>query len=1219
LVSRCWTCDPNKHPSKSKCKDCGVLGHFTKNSPKCSKNAPDGVAGAAKRASEDDSFPGPDGPQKLAKYSDELAQTDLRRSLKGGKAFSVTNSKDTEVFVLDSGCTQSILMNKELLTNFRPYEAKFMTADAGQLNIIGKGDLFINTELTLKDVLLCPQIALNLLSVSQMCAQGLTVQTNKTSMLVLRNRTVILSALHNDGLYQFRIRQPMKELALSVGSNRTQLFHRRMGHLNYKQLRLLQHLSHGVVLDKDPSDLCEACILAKSHKQPFPPSSSLAKTIGEITHCDICHIGTPDIYGNLMFMCLVDDASRHCTLYLLKHKDEGEDCLKTYDRKIWVKTGHHCKIFRSDGGGEFFSNSFAEYCDTHGITQESSTPYTPQQNGRAERINRTILESTSALLTDSGLPFQYWGLAAECAVYLKNRSPHSALYRSTPYQEWHQRLPDLTNVRVFGSVCYVFTPTEIRKKLGPGNKLQPKSRKMLFVGYSDKHKAWKTIDPTNHDIVYSPNVVFGNETTQGNTSLTNKTLTELAGPLNSNPPADAGEEPQEGEDLDNSLEDSPKQFANMPEGNPHTLPESSNSHQPEGIHHATQENELPESGQRVPVHLPDHTIAPPTDKNYELNQTYKSSSFGKWKIVDSNSKPLKWDPNNLPVAGTKRNRNQNGFSFASWMHTFDVSDAFINVPLNVESSAFTAQQNHSEPHYQTAINGPDKALWNAAIQKEYDSLKEKEVFSSPCKLPKGFKTLDTKMVLKIKEPESLNSTRRYKARLCARGFRQEEGVDYDFTFAPVATYHALRLFLSIMASLNYEIHTIDVITAFLHSPLKEEIYIRIPDGFPNAGQLKTEGLVIRLLKCLYGLKQSNMEWNAELNIFLTSLGFVACNTEACVYLHPQRKQYLLIYVDDIIIATESTLEMTLLKKTIHEKYPISDKGPISKFLNMNVTRDRRLREIYIIQSSKIENILNDSRLSNEDLKIVRTPSKLPACPNTRLKTNCLSRIDKPYRGILGQALHIAITCRPDIMTAVSLCGRYSENPSTEHWSALLRILSYLNGTKGSVLKLGGNHHKMVLFAYSDSDWAGDLDERKSRSGYLILLNSSSIIWSSKLQVSVALSSTEAEYVALSLASRDVIWLRNLLSEMGFSQESSTKVYEDNQSCIKIAISTKQLPGTKHIDIRHHFIRQRIESREIELVGINTRDMVADVFTKSLPNELFKKHIMAIGIATKGKC
>ena len=312
--------------------------------------------------------------------------------------------------------------------------------------------------------------------------------------------------------------------------------------------------------------------------------------------------------------------------------------------------------------------------------------------------------------------------------------------------------------------------------------------------------------------------------------------------------------------------------------------------------------------------------------------------------------------------------------------------------------------------------------------------------------------------------------------------------------------------------------------------------------------------------------------------------------------------------------------MKLLKKIIHEKFPISDKGPISKFLNITITRNRQLREIYLIQSSKIENILSDERLDAEDLKIARIPAKLPSCPNTRLKANEGVKINKPYRGILGQALHIAITCRPDIMTAVSLCGRYSENPSIEHWKALLRVLSYLSGSKDHVLRLGGKFDEMTLSAYSDSDWAGDLDERKSRSGYLVLLNNSSIIWCSKIQQTVALSSTEAEYIALSLASRDVIWLRNLLRELGFAQESATVIFEDNDSCIKIAISTKQLPGTKHLDIRYHFIRQRINDGQICLESIRTANMVADCLTKALPVENFRKHIMAMGTTTiMGKC
>ena len=1234
-VARCWTCDPSKHPSKAKCKDCGSNGHFSKGSEKCAKhkeNAPDGVVGSAKRSSEDDSFSEQKEPPKFAKYSQELGKNDLRRSIKG-KACMVSNNKDPEVFVLDSGCTQSILMNKDLLTNFRSHRANFMTADAGNLSCIGIGDLFINPNLTLTDVLYCPSISLNLISVSQICQQGFTVQTSKASTLVLKDRKTVLSALQSEGLYVFKIQPVATQRALATTSSHTELFHKRMGHLNLKSLRLLSHLAQGIVLDKDPEVLCEPCTMAKAHRNPFPPSDSLSKKIGELTHVDLCHIGAPDLDGNIMFMIMTDDASRFSTIYLLRHKDDAEEFMKSYDRKILVKTGRHCQVIRSDNGGEFFSNSIADYCNTHGISQESSTAYTPEQNGRAERINRTVLEGTSAMLYDADLPFEYWGLAAQCFVYLKNRSPHHALFRSTPYTEWNERLPDLTNVRVFGCICYVYIPSETRKKQGLGNKLQPKALKMIFVGYSDKHKAWKTIDPNTKNIVVSSNVIFDDEMKLRN-HTNSQTLLEYVGAETT--AVDSGEASVSLDQGGNHQSSSSDPI----ETNAHGLSNSNHqepAHPDGGVRNTiTIAPSIPNGTQQEPTH-PDggvrNTSSLPESNQpsvarvgqYEVDKAYKSATHGKWKYVDPNNRTLKWDPSNLPEAGSKRRRDPpSNNAFASIMSCFDttpllstldICDAFYNVPLDQFAFAVSAKPtNDSNPTFQQAMKGPHKELWENAIKEEYKSLKEKGVFSKPCQLPAGYKVLDTKIVLKLKEPEGPNSARRYKARLCARGFRQEEGVDFEFTFAPVATYHALRLFLSIMASLDYEIHTVDVKTAFLHSVLKEIIFVGIPDGFPNAHELREKGLVLQLYKCLYGLKQSPMEWNSDLDLFLRSLGFIPCETEPCVYVHKERKQYLLIYVDDIIVATKSLLEMKLLKKTIDERFPISDKGEISKFLNMDVFRDRILFTIYICQSTKIENVLEDARLSEEDLKLVRVPSKLPACPSNRLQLNEGEAVEKPYKGILGQALHIAITCRPDIITAVSMCGRYAKNPSYDHWRALLRILSYLNGTREKVLRLGGKFTDMKLTAYSDSDWAGDLDERRSRSGYLILMNCSPIIWASKLQVSVALSSTEAEYVALSLASRDVIWIRNLLLEFGFNQEDPTTIFEDNQSCIKIAISTKQLPGTKHIDIRHHFIRQKIASGEIKLESIGTQNMIADIFTKSLPNESFDRHIMAIGVA-----
>ena len=317
----------------------------------------------------------------------------------------------------------------------------------------------------------------------------------------------------------------------------------------------------------------------------------------------------------------------------------------------------------------------------------------------------------------------------------------------------------------------------------------------------------------------------------------------------------------------------------------------------------------------------------------------------------------------------------------------------------------------------------------------------------------------------------------------------------------------------------------------------------------------------------------------------------------------------------MIISTPTRKEMQEIKTDIQKKFPCTDKGPISHFLNIQFTRNRDKRTIELSQARKIEKLLNDHQLDAADLKTIRKPRKTPACSNTKLTQQMCPQTDeektamsrKPYRSILGQVLYIAITTRPDIATAASTCGKFAQNPGKAHWNALLRILSYLQGTQHLDLQLGSARKDIILTAYSDADWAGDLDNRKSRSGYVILCNNSVFIWSSKLQVCVALSSTEAEYIALSNAIRDIVWSRNMVNELGFFQDEPTVIFEDNASTIKIAESRKQLPGVKHIDIRHHFIRDRIASKEVILQHKSTTEMMADVFTKQLPTQLFERH------------
>lgn len=377
------------------------------------------------------------------------------------------------------------------------------------------------------------------------------------------------------------------------------------------------------------------------------------------------------------------------------------------------------------------------------------------------------------------------------------------------------------------------------------------------------------------------------------------------------------------------------------------------------------------------------------------------------------------------------------------------------------------------------------------------------------------------------------------------------------------------------------------------------------------------------------MKQAPKAWNDALDRYLKIIGFQPTVSDACVYVGKWEEivVYILIYVDDMLIAAPTRTILSRVKTKIHERFPITDNGPLSFWLNMHFYRDRSRRTTAIHQEPKIAKLVNDERYSPADRLKVTKPCKIPASPD-KILTKAMCPTDSneiakmalnPYKSILGQLLYIAITARPDISTAVSACDRYSNNPGQEHWNAVLQIVAYLNGTRKLRLILGGCKKlelsaNLKLSAASDSDWAGDKDKRTSRTGYVIYMGTAAVVWCSKLQKSVALSSAEAEYVALTATARDVIWCRALLEEMGFPMKEASIIHEDNDSAAKIAQSYKKHPGVKHIEIRHHFIRDRVlEVKDISIERLATYDMVADLLTKQLPFPAFKRHRDALGL------
>ena len=328
--------------------------------------------------------------------------------------------------------------------------------------------------------------------------------------------------------------------------------------------------------------------------------------------------------------------------------------------------------------------------------------------------------------------------------------------------------------------------------------------------------------------------------------------------------------------------------------------------------------------------------------------------------------------------------------------------------------------------------------------------------------------------------------------------------------------------------------------------------------------------------------------------------FAQTASDPCIYYQKtgQDMMFIGIYVDDIILAARNEKQLKQVKEKLSTKFDIKDLGELKYFLGMKVEQSKENGSIWIGQPAYTENLLK--RLGMQDSKPSHTPvevsSKLQPANNQAEPVN-----QTKYQSAIGGLMYLVVSTRPDIAFAVNNLARFSSNPQKEHWTALKRILRYLKGTTniGILYKQDGSDK---CIGYSDADWAGDTSDRKSTSGYIFMLSGGPISWSSKKQKCVALSTAEAEYVALSGAAQECLWLRQLEAELGCPPEGPTLIFEDNQSAIAMAKNPQFHGRAKHIDIRYHFIREQVASGTIKIEYCATKDMAADIMTKGLTRE-----------------
>lgn len=512
-----------------------------------------------------------------------------------------------------------------------------------------------------------------------------------------------------------------------------------------------------------------------------------------------------------------------------------------------------------------------------------------------------------------------------------------------------------------------------------------------------------------------------------------------------------------------------------------------------------------------------------------------------------------------------------------------------------------AMKSRAEPKsYKLAMKSAEAKLWREACDKEMKSIREMGVWEIVDR-PKDAPVVGGRWHFKLKlNPDG--SVNKHKARYVAKGYTQTEGVDFNETYAPTGRLASFRILVAIAAAKGWPIEQMDAIAAFLNSDLKERIYLELPEGYDEE---RANGKVAVLRKALYGLKQSARCWSDEVKDKFTTMNLIQNPHDACLWYRKTtdgRETLIYLHVDDMAI-TGDDIEAT--KEMLKLKWKMEDLGPAHCVVGIEI-HSTSAGGYSLSQPAMIQTVLERFRV--EDCKPASTPfpGGVKIIRASEAEVQEFKSSNLPYNSLVGSLMYIAQGTRPDIAYAVGALSQHLAHPSMTSWNLGLHVLRYLKGTQylglifdGKETTVVGNQSWNFPECHADSDWAGDPTTRRSTTGYLFKLNGAAISWRSKLQSTVSLSSTEAEYKATTEAGQEVVWLRGLLKHISIPQYLPTVLCSDSTGAVALTSKSIFHARTKHIEVQYHWIREQVEKKAITLRHISNKHMFADTLTKPL--------------------
>ena len=1100
----------------------------------------------------------------------------------------------TTDWYMDSGASSHMTSDTGTLSRSLPpttsTPSSIVVGDGSLLPVVSTGSTCFGS-LNLNNVLVTPKLIKNLISVRQFTTDNsVSVEFDPFGLSVkdLTSRNEIVRCNSSGPLYPLHLPASAPRFTALL-ADASSLWHQRLGHLGHEALSRLASASAISCNKNTSSPICHACQLGRHVRLPFGTSQSRALKIFDLIHCDLWTSPVPSVSGYKYYLVILDDYSHYLWTFPLRLKSDTFATISHFFSYVATQFGTTIKCVQSDNGREFDNSSARSFFLTHGVALRMSCPYTSQQNGKAERIIRSTNNVVRSLMFQASLPSSYWVEALHTATYLLNRQPSKTLNFATPFFALYGVHPSYSHLRVFGCKCYP------NLSATAPHKLAPRSTLCVFLGYPLEHKGYRCLDLATNRVIISRHVTFDESSfpfAERDTPVPSTNLdflmefdyapapigpvhlagtgSPLGAPVASTVPAPPGRAPASSVSPTRSVQAvscAPVDHDASSPGAPGSPPTTAPPAPPAAVVAPC----APAAGPAPASASPGAVVAlyAPADGPVPAPPLPVA--------VAASAPAAGLPPGAVPIppvtnSHTMVTRGKRGFR----QHVDR---------LNLHAAALSPVP--------TTYRGPlADPNWRQAMDEEFLALQSNNTWTLVPRPPNA-NIVTGKWIFRHKL-NSDGTLDRYKARWVLRGFTQRPGVDFDETFSPVVKPATVRTVLTLALSQDWPVHQLDVKNAFLHGTLTETVYCSQPSGFVDSSKPE---FVCRLNRSLYGLKQAPRAWYSRFASYLLQLGFVEAKSDTSLFIYRREGEtvYLLLYVDDIVLTASSTSVLRRTIDALQREFPMKDLGPLEHFLGISVTRSSGT--IFLSQRQYTLEILDRAGMT------ACKPCSTPVDTQSKVSSDGAPVEDATFYRSLAGALQYLTFTRPDIAYAVQQVCLYMHDPREPHLAAVKRILRYLCGTVDYGLRL---HRAPVsdLVVYSDADWAGCPDTRKSTSGYAVFLGDNLVSWSSKRQHTVSRSSAEAEYRAVANAVAEASWLRQLLQELLSPLRRATLVYCDNVSAVYLSTNPVQHQRTKHVEIDLHFVRERVALGEVRVLHVPTSSQYADIFTKGLPTTVF---------------